>query len=436
MQKLFVTLLCTLFCAGLSAQIDLPAASPGVVLTQTIGTTKVTFDYSRPSVKGRKIFGDLVAYGKVWRTGANRITNLTFDKDVQLNGQKVAAGTYGFATIPGEKEWTVILNSDAKQWGVYQYDEKKDVLRFKVPAEMAANFVEHFTIGFEGLSGTTATAVLSWEKTAVRFKIDAADVSGGRVEASPAASVSQAVGLSKVTVNYNRPAVKGRQIFGGLVPYGQVWRTGANKVTDIKFDTDVTFNGQKVAAGTYALLSIPGEKEWTVILNSDAQQWGAYGYDSKKDVLRTTVKPEMLGSVVENFTIGFDKFTPTKTTLVLSWDKTSVSVPVEHDPHEQILAKIKEETAKPDAKSDTYFTAAEYYRDHDLDLKQALVWSNKVLETDKAWWSYYLRASIYAKLGQCKEAKADATVSQEGARKDGDDSYVKMNQKILDTKCN
>lgn len=248
---------------------------------------------------------------------------------------------------------------------------------------------------------------------------------------SPSATVSQSVGLTKVTIDYSRPSMKGRKIFGTLVPLGQVWRTGANRITTIKFDDEVMLNGQKVAAGKYALATIPESKSWTIILNSDAEQWGTYSYDPKKDVLRFTVPVENTKMPVEHFTIEFDRFKPTQTDVVLSWEKTKVRFTVVQDPHDRIMAKIKEETAKPDAKGDVFFTAAEYYRDKNIDLKQALAWASKALESDKGYWVYQLRASIEAKLGMCKEATEDAKMCIEGAKKDKDTSYVRMGEKIV-----
>lgn len=251
---------------------------------------------------------------------------------------------------------------------------------------------------------------------------------------SPVATLSQAVGLAKVSIEYSRPSVKGRKIFGDLVPFDKVWRTGANKITTIQFDKDLTANGQKIAAGSYGLYTFPGQKNWIIALNSDDKQWGAYNYDSKKDVLRLTVAAEKLPKLVEHFTIAFDKFTATSADVVLSWEKTAVRFTLAHDPHEQIMAAIRTETAKPDADADTYATAADYYVEKNLDLNQAFTWANKVLETDKNWWSYYLRADIASRLGKCDQAAADAKVALEGATKDKDTSYMKKANAVL-AKC-
>ncbi len=247
---------------------------------------------------------------------------------------------------------------------------------------------------------------------------------------SPTAMVSQKVGLTKVTVEYSRPSVKGRKIFGDLVPFDKVWRTGANKITTIKFDDDVMINGQKVAAGSYGWYTIPGKSEWTIILNSDDKQWGAYAYDEKKDVSRFKVTPYKTAKA-ENMAIALEQTSPNNLEVILSWDKTAVKFAVSHDAHDQIMAEIKDKTSKPDCKTDTYFDAADYYYEKNIDLNQALAWAEKVVETDKEYWTYQLRARILAKQGNCERAVADAKISLEMAKKAGDDSYVKKNEAIL-----
>lgn len=248
--------------------------------------------------------------------------------------------------------------------------------------------------------------------------------------ASPAAMVSQRVGLTKVTVEYSRPSVKGRKIFGDLVPFDKVWRTGANKITTIKFDNDVMINGKKIPAGSYGLYTIPGKTEWTIILNSDDKQWGAYAYDEKKDVSRFKATPYKTVKT-ENLSIALEQTSPTNLDVVLAWDKTAVKFAVSHDAHDQIMAEIKDKTAKADCTTDSYFVAADYYYEKNLDLNQAVVWADKVVEKDKQYWTYQLRARIYAKLGNCEKAVADAKISLEMAKKEGDDSYVKKNEAVL-----
>lgn len=171
MRKVIITFLALLIATTALAQVRTPRVSPGASLTQTVGLTDITLKYSRPGVKGRQIWGALVPYDKVWRTGANEATTIAFSDDVLINGQKLAKGTYSLHTIPGQSEWTVIFNGVADQWGSYSYDESKDVLRVKAKPETA----EHREwMGFEinDLTTDTAKVVLRWEKLAVPFTVD------------------------------------------------------------------------------------------------------------------------------------------------------------------------------------------------------------------------------------------------------------------------
>lgn len=248
--------------------------------------------------------------------------------------------------------------------------------------------------------------------------------------ASPSATISQTVGLSKITIEYSRPMVRGRKIFGDLVPFDKVWRTGANKITSIAIEKDMLINGKKLAAGSYGWYTIPSNGDWTIVINSDDKQWGAYGYDQKKDVLRIPVKAEK-HAMTEQLSISVESLSPSAAEVVLAWEKTAVRFKLEHDAHEQIMADIKAKTAQPDAKTDTYFDAADYYYEHNIDLDKALMWADKVVEADKQYWTYQLRARILAKMGRCDKAVADAKISLEMAKKEGDDSYVKKNEAIL-----
>jgi len=156
--------------APAAAQLDLPRPSPKATVEQTVGLTDVTIAYCRPSVRGRVIWGELVPYGQVWRTGANEATTITFADDVTVDGNKLAAGTYGLFTIPGKDEWTVIFNRGAKQWGAYSYKESDDALRVKVKPHRD-EFRELMTIWFPAVSSDAATVSIAWEKLAVEFTL-------------------------------------------------------------------------------------------------------------------------------------------------------------------------------------------------------------------------------------------------------------------------
>jgi hypothetical protein len=244
-------------------------------------------------------------------------------------------------------------------------------------------------------------------------------------QASPSATVSQGIGLATATVTYSRPSLKGRKMMGStLIPFGQIWRTGANQVPNLKLTHDVTIEGNKVPAGTYGIFTIPTEKEWTIILSKNEKQWGAYDYKQTEDLLRFTVKSAEMQQKLEHFTIEFTDFTPTTAKLAIRWENTEVKFAIAHDPESTIMADIKTKMAATEIKSDTYFDAANYYFENNKDLNQAFEWSNKVLEKSKEYWTYYLRAKIASKLGKCDVALQDATAGLELAKKDKDEAYI------------
>ncbi len=165
------------FSAGLFGQapapkLDLPAPSPTATLKQRVGVTDIEVIYSRPSMKGREIFGKLEPYGAVWRTGANNATRITFSTDVKVQGSALAAGTYELFTIPGREEWTVIFQKAGKQWGSYAYDQKNDTLRVTARVIDFGASVETFTIDFNSLRDSSATMNLLWERTLVSLKLE------------------------------------------------------------------------------------------------------------------------------------------------------------------------------------------------------------------------------------------------------------------------
>ncbi len=145
------------------AQFTLPSASPRQKVEQQFSISKITLDYGRPGVKGRKIFGDLVPYGKVWRAGANSSTKITFEQSVNFGGKVVPAGTYGLFINPTEKEWKIILNKDSQQWGAYEYDAKLDVIDITVPIQKLSQKSEWFTIAFEPKDEHSASLIFSWD---------------------------------------------------------------------------------------------------------------------------------------------------------------------------------------------------------------------------------------------------------------------------------
>jgi hypothetical protein len=254
--------------------------------------------------------------------------------------------------------------------------------------------------------------------------------------ASPACTLKQRVGLTDIEVVYCRPGVKGREIFGGLVPYGAVWRTGANQATRITFSTPVKFNGADVPAGTYALFTIPGENEWTIILNKTASQWGAFRYDPKEDLVRVKATPMKIAEHVETFTIEIDDIRDESATLYLMWDKTLVPVKLEMELTGKLLPQIQAAMAAPGKKpAGLCFQAATFYYNHGQDLKQALAWLDEGLAQKPmiAYELLHLKAEILAKQGDKAGAIAAARESKDLAIKaEGpSSSFVKMNDDLI-----
>jgi hypothetical protein len=247
---------------------------------------------------------------------------------------------------------------------------------------------------------------------------------------SPLCTLKQRIGLTDVEITYSRPGVKNREIFGAMVPYGRVWRTGANQATRIVFSTPVKLNGTAVPAGTYALMTIPGKDEWTIIINKGAEQWGAYKYDEKADFARFKATPLKLDRPVETFTIDFNQIRDDSALLDLVWDKTGVPIKLEVDFVDKLVAQI-EETMASDSKQKPYYQAALFYYNHGRDLKKAREWVDAAIAAREAHYIVYLKAEILAKLGDKEAAIAAAKHSSELADKANDPSFVKLNADLI-----
>jgi hypothetical protein len=245
---------------------------------------------------------------------------------------------------------------------------------------------------------------------------------------SPTHTVKQDFGVSSIELIYSRPGMKGRKIFGDLVPYGKVWRTGANSATRLKFNDDVMIGGQTLKAGEYAVFTIPGENEWDIIINKGNANWGTE-YKQEDDLIRVKAKTIKLNDAVESFTMQFDNVKPATADLKIMWDKTAVAVPITVDIDKKVMAQID---ALMNKDNRPYFGAAMYYIESGKDLNQAVAWIDKALETSpNAYWMYHQKANALAKLGKKEEAKQIAMKSMELARTQKNDDYVKLNEKLL-----
>jgi hypothetical protein len=249
--------------------------------------------------------------------------------------------------------------------------------------------------------------------------------------ASPASTLKQRVGLTDIEIVYSRPGMKGRVIFGGLVPYGEVWRTGANASTKISFTTRVRLNGTEVPAGKYALYTVPDEKEWTVIIHRDTTA-SIFNYNQTNDLVRFKAVPVKLAEPVETFTIDINDIRDESATLNLIWEKTRVPVKLEVDLVSTLVPQIEAVMAAPSDRK-PYYPAAMFYFDHGLDLQKASKWIDAAIAERETYYIAHLKAKILAKLGDKEGAIAAAKRSTELAIKaDGPKSgYVKMNEDLI-----
>lgn len=249
---------------------------------------------------------------------------------------------------------------------------------------------------------------------------------------SPLATITQQIGVMEVKVEYSRPGVKDRKIFGDLVPFNELWRTGANATTKFTFSDDVMIEGILVPAGDYGLYTIPGEEEWTIIFNKNLG-WGTNRYDEKDDAARFTVKPVKHSGNVETFTIGFSNIRDNWAYVDLSWENTIVQFKIEFDVDSKVMAQIERIMANPERNlANLYYNAADYYYKNDKDLKQALAWVDKAIQMrSDAFWMVRLKSLIQAKTGDYKNAIKTAEQSKALAQKAGNQQYVKMNEDAI-----
>lgn len=239
-------------------------------------------------------------------------------------------------------------------------------------------------------------------------------------QASQGATVKQTIGLNDVTISYSRPGVKGRKIWGGLVPYGSVWRTGANSATTIQVSEDVVVEGQPLPAGTYSLHTIPGEKEWTLIFNKDANQWGSYSYDPAKDAIRVKVAP-IPGPAQEWMQFRFEDLTINSARVVLAWENLQVPFNVKNqtDTNTRVIGMLRDSVAK--AKKDEwqpYYRAGNYLVQNKLSMDEAGLWLDKAIAINPAPATYYAKARYFDAAGQTKAAIAEIDKALAAAKPD------------------
>lgn len=246
---------------------------------------------------------------------------------------------------------------------------------------------------------------------------------------SPPQFIKQDFGLSNIELSYSRPGVKGRTIFGDLVPFGKVWRTGANNATTLNFGDDVKIGDKKIPAGKYGLLTIPGQAEWTIIITKQLDVTNPAAYKQDQDVARITATPQELPFEIESFTMLFANVTSTGCDLQILWDKTFLQFHIETEIDSKIMAQINDALSKDNR---PYFTAAMYYMDNGKDLNKALEWFTKATEQNPdAFFIFYQKAKCQAKLGKKQDAIVTAKKSIELSKAAKNDDYVALNEKLI-----
>ncbi len=248
---------------------------------------------------------------------------------------------------------------------------------------------------------------------------------------SPESETEQMIGLAEVEVSYSRPSMKGRTIFGDLVPYDEMWRTGANKCTTLETGEDIILNGKNLAAGTYSIFTIPGKEMWTIVFNNNTELWGTGGYNAEEDALRVEVKPSMMSDKVETFTIDFSDVTTSSAHLNIYWESTKVSVKIEHDYMDKALANIEASLQEAQGAFRTFESAAEFYIDNEMEADKALELARRSVEMNEVFWNVYTLSRAYANKGMYDEAIKAAERSLELSEAANYAPYIKRNKENI-----
>jgi len=246
---------------------------------------------------------------------------------------------------------------------------------------------------------------------------------------SPPQTIRQDFALSSIELSYSRPGIKNRKVFGDLVPFGKVWRTGANNATTLTFGDDVMIGGKKIAAGKYGMLTIPEKRSWTIIITKQLDVTSPAAYKEDQDVVRLTADVMNMNMTMETFTMQFANVKPASCDLVMMWENTMVSFPISTDVETKVMGQIDQLMNKDNR---PYYAAALYYMETGKDLNQALAWFDKAVEMQPtAFWVHHQRANCLAKLGKKDEARAAAEKSRSLAIDQKNDDYVRLNDKLI-----
>lgn len=305
---------------------------------------KIKVLYSRPMKKDRKLFGELIPFGKDWRLGANEASEITFYQTVEIGMVRVAPGTYTmFAEPHSADKWTFKLSTERFIGGSQDRDVSKDIVHVDILAVQVPNTRESFSIGFQDVNENTVHMLMEWGNTRAMLPINMSPPNLSGDDASPMDLVQYpnmsrlrnfvkeedlAANEPQVRVVYSRPQMKDRKIFGELLKFGSMWRVGANQTTEVTFFNDVTVGGTAVKAGRYGLFAEVNEGEWEFILHKSVQSWGHANFDEEDVVVKVKAKTEKTPETLEALSMTFVKQDDTNVHLVVGWENTMARLPI------------------------------------------------------------------------------------------------------------
>jgi hypothetical protein len=311
-------------CIAAQAFAQKPIVSPRDSVKINFNGKNIVINYGKPSMLGRRIFGAFVPYYKVWRTGAGAATVLTTDADLEVDGAVVPRGSYSLYTLPAEERWKLIINKQTGQWGT-TYLPQLDLARIDLNVKKLKTPVEECTFKLEKNGTGSGVLKIEWENTSLSVPFH---ISQESLVPSPLDSTVISLNGKRLSIVYSRPSMRGRKIMGGVVPYGVVWRTGANAATSFATQTDIVLSGVKIPKGIYTLYTLPSSTQWKLIVNKQTGQWGTV-YDSKFDVARIPIIKKTLNKPFEKFTMVLEHTSGKSGVLKLSWEKTQLSVKIQ-----------------------------------------------------------------------------------------------------------
>ncbi len=311
-----------LFTAAFNIRIyaQRPIVSPRDSVKAVFNGKKIVINYGKPSVLGRKIFGAFVPYYKIWRTGAGAATTLITEVDLEVDGAVVPQGTYSLYTLPSGERCKLIINKQTGQWGT-EYNPRLDLARVDMNVIKLKSLVEELTFKIEKNGNDNGTLRIEWANTSLSVPFH---FSNEPLVPSPRDSAELTLNGKNISVNYGSPSMRGRKIMGSVVPYGKVWRTGANAATGFTTQADLIIGNIKIPRGSYTLFSIPSAKQWKLLINKQTGQWGTV-YQEKLDIARIPLKKKTLTDKVERFTITLERTGDKSGVMKFSWEKTQLS---------------------------------------------------------------------------------------------------------------